>query len=729
MLTGWPGWAAFAALAGTWLGGALGALLSAIAFLGAGAVAAKLCAALVAAAVSGGVLVWLAAATGRVAPDRFGIRPVIAARALPATGAAAAILLAACAVVGLLGGFDGIRAPRELSVLDTPSWAAGLSEPVVPFDGAAIVALLARAALGVVVLEVVLRGVVLPSLARLIGAWPAIGAAALLGAVSFGAIAGDGRLLLPALVLGLLLGPLAVACGSIIPGTALSAGFAGAALAAACGWGPLSAGLAALGCATLVAGVLLALAGESARPAAEPLPATGVQRLAAERGQVGAEFMGMMLIVALVVSALVAIGMQTQISNHVALLICRISGGDCAAQQAAVDKECVVSSSTSKGGAAVTVAVVKVGEESTMIKTVYADGRTVFTLVKNATVAGELIAGAKAKAGKIGFDASASASAGGKLEGAMTYTFTDPEEAEEFEEQVREHGSFGQVARDAVEGFDPFGAKDWVLDNTIGEDVDAEDLPEPDSTYVSIEALIKGDAKAMGNVVIADAGAKAMLQAAGGARVYTSGKDKGKVELNLKLDAEAAANLGLLTFGPEIQGKANFIATVTLDQDNGYRPSHLRVMATAGYNGDLRDADLALRPTEGQIEQIQDALKAGNLKSAAIGATDGSGQQVEFTADMDLDSPAEQADALALFTGTGAPSAAASFVGRLNDDGRLTFQVYDTTSSSTEAGVRVGLGVGGGVEGSQSRDDRNLGSSWVRKPGAGWAVRNCGLPD
>jgi hypothetical protein len=152
-------------------------------------------------------------------------------------------------------------------------------------------------------------------------------------------------------------------------------------------------------------------------------------------------------------------------------------------------------------------------------------------------------------------------------------------------------------------------------------------------------------------------------------------------------------------------------------------------MATAGYNGDLRDADLALRPTEGQIEQIQDALKAGNLKSAAIGSTDGFGQQIEFTADMDLDSPAEQADALALFTGTGAPSAAASFVGRLDDEGRLTLQVYDTTSSSTEAGVRVGLGVGGGVEGSQSRDDRNLGSSWVREPGAGWAVRSCGLPD
>ena len=211
---------------------------------------------------------------------------------------------------------------------------------------------------------------------------------------------------------------------------------------------------------------------------------------------------------------------------------------------------------------------------------------------------------------------------------------------------MRKHGSFGQVARDAVEGFDPFGAKDWVLDNTIGEDVDPEDLPEPDSTYVSAEAFIKGEAKAIGNVVIADAGAKGLLQYAGGARVYTSGPDKGKVELNLKIDAEAAAQLGVLTLGPEVKGKAQFIATVTLDKDHGYRPSHLRVVGTAGYNGDLGDADLMLRPTEGQLKEVQDALKAGKLESAAVGSTDGSGQQVEFRADMDLTTTQDRTDAL-----------------------------------------------------------------------------------
>jgi hypothetical protein len=312
----------------------------------------------------------------------------------------------------------------------------------------------------------------------------------------------------------------------------------------------------------------------------------------------------------------------------------------------------------------------------------------------------------------------------------MTYTFTDPKKAEEFEEMVRKHGSFEQIGRDVVEGFDPFGAKDWVLDHTVGKDVDAGDLPKPDSRYVNAEVLATGDAKAIGNVIVADAGAKALLSLAGGARIYTSGPDKGRVDLNIKIDAELAANLGLVTFGPNVSGKGQFIATVTLDKDNGYRPSHLRVIGTAGYNGDLGDSDVLINPTGGQLTEIQDALKRGNLKSAAAGSTDGSGQQVEFTGDLDLTNDADRAAALRAMTGgASGVSSAAELAQRLEEDGRLTFQVYDTTTSNTEAGLKVGLGVGAGIEGGQSSDERDLGGSWVREPGSGWLTRNCGLPE
>jgi membrane protease YdiL (CAAX protease family) len=780
VLSGWPAWVAPAALAGAWAAGVFASILVAIAFGGAHPAAARLALAIVSGALTVALLAWLAGRGGHergarpqpagfdgarrvavthgfdgsgraaVAPGfdgagraavtpgfdraggaaavaaRLGVRRCDPRRALVAGGLAAAALALSCGLLALAGAVGGVRVPRELTRLDGLAWAAGWSEPAVPFDVAAVASLLARAVVGTVVLELLLRGAVLPALARAIGAWPAIAVTALVGGISFGALAGDGRLLVPAVALGALLGPLLVATGSIVPGAALSSGFAAAAMALACGWGPAGAAIAAAGCAAAASAVLLAATGPSRQRAADRLPSPRAGALAAERGQSAAEYMGVLLLVALIVGAIAVSGAGALVAAHMEQLICRIAGEDCS-RQAALDKDCLLASSTGKGGVAVTVAIVKVGTENTLIKQVYADGRTVFTLLKHGTVAAELIAGAKARAGKVGFDATASVSAGGKLEGAMTYTFTDPAEAAEFERMVREHGSFEQVARDAVEGFDPFGVKDWVLDHTVGEDVDPGDLPEPDSRYVNVDVLVTGDAKAIGNVIVADAGARALLGLAGGARIYTSGPDAGRVDLNIRLVAELAASLGLVTFGPNVTGKGQFTATVTLDKDHGYRPSHLRVIGTAGYNGDLGGSDLLLAPTSGQLEEIQDALERGKLESAALGSTDGSGHQVEFTGDLDLTTAADRAAALRALTGDG--SGAAELVRRLDADGRLTFQAYDTTSSSTEAGLKVGLGPGLGAEGGQSHDSRELGASWVREPGARWLVRNCGLTD
>ena len=259
------------------------------------------------------LLAWLAARpasedSARAVVDRLGIRRCDPRRALVATAAAAAVLALLCLLLALAGAFDSVRAPRELTRLDGLAWAAGLSEPAVPFDGAAVASLLARAVIGAVVLELLLRGAVLPALARLIGAWPAIAATALIGAISFGALAGDGTLLLPALALGLLLGPLLVATGSIVPGAALSAGFAGAALALACGWGAAGAAATALACAALAAAPLLAAAGPLPRRGGERLPAPRAGSLATEGGQSAAEYMGVLLLVAVIVGAIAMSG-------------------------------------------------------------------------------------------------------------------------------------------------------------------------------------------------------------------------------------------------------------------------------------------------------------------------------------------------------------------------------------------------------------------------------------
>jgi hypothetical protein len=53
-------------------------------------------------------------------------------------------------------------------------------------------------------------------------------------------------------------------------------------------------------------------------------------RLRSEQGQTGAELLGLLLLVSLIIGALASSGIAATIANHTADLICKIAGGDCA---------------------------------------------------------------------------------------------------------------------------------------------------------------------------------------------------------------------------------------------------------------------------------------------------------------------------------------------------------------------------------------------------------------
>jgi Flp pilus assembly pilin Flp len=717
-----PLWSALAAVVAAWAAGVAAAVVVGIALasarIGGSPGGALLAVALLWAAGAVGAVVWLARPGGLAG---LGLRPVAGRRAVVATAVAAAALTASWGLLEALTGVLGDQpAPRELSAQSALDRAAGLPDPTAVGLGLETLAsLLARGVVLVVATEIVLRGFVLGLLVRRVGRGWGIALVVLAGGAIGSVVSGTPGLALHGALLGVVLCLLYLETGSILPGLGLSGAAAGTALGASLGWPPLAVAAVAIGCAVAAAGPAWAVVRRAGVAPPASVPGSGVGRLAGERGATPIEYAGLLVLVAALFIALFGLGLSGQFGGWARTLFCVLDRGSCP-PAALVDKDCLRSSSTSTGSAAITVAIVKVGEDSTLIRQEYADGRVVFTLVKSGTVAAELIAGAKAKGGSIGFDATASVSAGGKLEGAMTFTFTDPEKAKEFEDQVRAHGSFGQVARDVAEGWDPFGVKDWVLDHTIGEDVDPEDLPKPDSTYISVEGLIEGKAGVNAGAIIADAGISALVRRAGGARVYTSGPKAGQVELNMKLTAEAAAHLGIATFGPGISGKAEFIATVTLDPKQGYQPTKLKIVGTAGYNGD--GIDFGLTPTSGQLSEL-----SKKIESAAINAQSGSGHQIEIQAELNLEDPAARAEALGVLTGPNPDLATGDLVRRIDQDGKLTVQTYDTTASKTEAGVKVGLGVGVGVEGSQSSESRQLGSSWVRLPGQPWVPRNCGL--
>jgi hypothetical protein len=445
--------------------------------------------------------------------------------------------------------------------------------------------------------------------------------------------------------------------------------------------------------------------------------------LPGERGAISAEYMGLMALAAAIVFALVTLtDLDGRISREVELAICKIAhGGECP-EEVAVDPECLVSSDTRESSFSVTVAVVTVGNGATLIKEVFADGRTRFTLVDDASVAAELIAGVRARAGRLGFNAAASASAGGRLEGARVFEFTDPEQAAEFEKKVKNEGTVKDLLHQVAEsGIDPFGIKDGLADLVLGDD--ADDLPEPTATYLDAELFINGEADAGIGVPGLDAAIQGAIEGAGGVKVYTSGKDAGDVELHFNLDAEAAADLGILALGPGIGGEATFTATMLLDNTgpNTFRPEKLTLTGTAGYNGSPINAT--------QLLNQQDVASLSSaLESASVSSSEGTGQQVEFSAELDLRNRTNLEATLAMLN----PSpvnraiAAGNLVRRIDADGKLTFQVYDT--SATDAGLELaaGIGVGGGGAVDTSTDAQDLADAYVREPGGDWQARNCG---
>lgn len=456
---------------------------------------------------------------------------------------------------------------------------------------------------------------------------------------------------------------------------------------------------------------------------------SGQRGRAGQRGQTSAEYLGILLLVAVLIGAVLASGAAGTITRRTGEIVCEIAGGtDCGksaeekAADGAPDPECIVRSSSRKAGANVFVAVVKVGTESALIREDHADGSVTFTLVNNAEVAAELFAGVEGHVGKYGLDYSAQASAGGQLEGAKTYEFSpkDRDKADEFQANASKAGTFGQLVRDTGEGFDPGGIKDWVGDKIFGEDFDPSKLGEPTSSYIEGKLKINGDATGAIGAGVVSSEVKAAAEASGGARVIASGPEAGNIELNYLVKGEAGGSLTAGALGPNIKGSGEAVVTVTLSKKDGFRPSKLNVQAAAEYNGAPLDLNRTLKG-----DSLKSISKA--LEEASVTSTDGEGHAVEFSGEVALDDPADQATALALVTpGPGQVAAAPEAVRLLDAKGKLVTQTYDTTAKEQGAGGKAGFGPGFGGEGKQEESTKDLSGAQVREPGEDWKPRNCG---
>ena len=446
-----------------------------------------------------------------------------------------------------------------------------------------------------------------------------------------------------------------------------------------------------------------------------------------ERGITSIDYAGILAVVAVIFGAFFLLNLDEKVGPTAAKAVCQILGGESCAQEAAgTPEKCLVGQSTTSANANVFVAFVQVDKDSILIREDFSDGSSKFTIVDNTEAAGELFAGAKAKVGKLGADLSAEALAGVGLAGGRVFEFDNPKDADAFQETVQAAGGFDGILRDLASYNDEIplvgwdnplgGVNDWALDQ-LGID-DNEDLPKPTETYIEGKTFLNGSGDAGAGAGIADAQIKALIEGSGVVKVTSSGKNAGDVEFTVKLDGDASGGLTVGTLGAGVNGKLGFTATISLDAQNGYKPDKLVLKGNAGYTGSL-DTNLLL---EG--DELKDVSKA--LKEVSLSSSNGVGQGLEVSAELDLTDPDNLAATLQALTSQG--QNVLPLAQRIDEDGKLGFDTYDLATSETEGSIKVGLGVGGGGGGSSSAETQSDRSGLVRLPGGTFEPRICKQP-
>lgn len=143
----------------------------------------------------------------------------------------------------------------------------------------------------------------------------------------------------------------------------------------------------------------------------------------------------MLLLVAIVIAALVVVAPGLGIRERLAELICQIGGGDCVERQSPAEP-CVISTSSRNAELNVQALIVDIGGGGTYLREDRSDGTGVFTISDRSSLAAALRVGARGRIGNVGVEASAEASAGGELEGALQYT-VPTDDADDLEDALR----------------------------------------------------------------------------------------------------------------------------------------------------------------------------------------------------------------------------------------------------------------------------------------------------
>ena len=439
-----------------------------------------------------------------------------------------------------------------------------------------------------------------------------------------------------------------------------------------------------------------------AGPAAATMPFT-MRLIREQKGQTATEYMGVLLIVAAIVGALLMSGVAGQIAEGMREAICRITGGvGCGdVQQAdsnAPKGPCVLAAANQKvsinGSFNVRLVKVKLEGGVEYQRQKRSDGKVAITL-KLGTGGGVGPALAK-KLGPLSPDGSLK----GAQEGGVTFLLNGDDEANEFARQLKE-------STKAL-------AAGPVVSRIMGWDVDI-DVPPVESAYYQTGP---GATLSLGadNGLAYGKGSIDIQHALGVRHDFTKGTPSSgdtTIYYNVagKGSGEAGAMIGR-TAGLNLDG--SWQIAVTLDSKGN--PKKLSLIGAGGAEG--------VDGLAGKQKNLQTVLR--NLKAVDFSATNAGGKRLEVQADLDLTDPKLRATALSFLQGrdprTARPVSRRDAAGDLWDamveSSTVNYRTYDTTSSKTGGNVELPVGPGGG--GTYETKGQELTGAYYLEPGQGF---------
>lgn len=443
-------------------------------------------------------------------------------------------------------------------------------------------------------------------------------------------------------------------------------------------------------------------------------------------GQVSTELLGVLVAVALMIAGLAATGLGGQLAADIQVAVCRIAGGTCTPQSVlhTPTGNCEVMSHTAQVSADVVVFSVDVGGSGrlTLSRSVDPQGRTHWYVQQRgeARLGADLMIGEKAHLGDLGEGASAEVKAFLKAAGGARYEFADEASARDFMTAAAH-----EPIKQGLTGWDPTGFTDWVADKIDGRHYDP---PAPTDFFVEGG----GQVDLSGGLVagVGSVGAQGSLASVAGIRVTPQPDGSMHRTVYLRLNADAAAKLGLFEL---VQGDAGPRGEITVGLE--YDGDGLAVDASIEATGTLRaQFGAAAAGGERTITGV-----AGLAPKGAPAATDKIGDgtvgRIRFSIDLtqggnrDVVADGLHSIGLPVLMGDGGASPPGPVDGirgvyDLVDSGApgtsTTLTTYDSRTGGVDGGLKGGDVLTFGLEGSYTFEDRAITGGHYYVPGQGF---------